>query len=344
MSDTSPEFLFFLVAVIAGCAWYLGRRSAARHGPPRTRDELSNFDPAVDLQAAQRVAAQLPDGDNATVQVQFELGELFRRRGELDRATAVHMRLRDHAEPSVRDRARFELACDFVAAGLMDRAEQLFMELAGAPSWRERALDQLVRLYEQQGDWANALRSFSELAPHEQHARRAIAAHYLCELAEDALVQGDLARTSALLRQARSRQSDCARATLLEARVAEAQLRPAAALEGYLATAAVAPHLLLELAPRIVGVEARAGKPGSFSALLEDFQRDGRINSRQLALLPALAGVAQVTHRGADSSARYQCGVCGFTSVSWYWRCPSCRSWDSLAPALLARADNDVSR
>ena len=327
--------MFFLVAFIATCAWFLGRRSTRRHMPPVNQDEGASFDPAADLTAAQRVAATSADADKGAIQVQFELGELFRRRGELDRATAVHMRLRDHAQAAVRDRARFELACDYVAAGLMDRAEQLFMELAGTSSWRERALDQLVRLYEQQGDWANALRSFNELAPREQHARRAIAAHYLCELAEDALIQGDLARTAALVRQARSRQADCARATLLEARVAEAEQRPAAALDGYLATAVAAPQLLIELAPRIAGVEIRAGKPGSFDALLREFVRAGRINARQLALLPALTGTAQAERRDADTPARYQCGVCGFTSVSWYWRCPSCRSWDSLAPGLL---------
>ncbi len=338
MNGTSPGLAFFLVAFIAVCAWYLGRRSAQRQTPPVSFDENTPQAGASDLAAAQRLAATTAVGDDGAIQVQFEMGELFRRRGELDRATAVHTRLRDHAEPAVRERARFELACDFVNAGLVDRAEQLLLELAGASGWRERALDQLVRLYEQQGDWANALRSFNDLAPREQHSRRAIAAHYLCELAEDALVQGDLARTRALLRQARTRQADCARATLLEARVAEAEAKPAAALEGYLAAATAAPQLLLELVPRIAEVEQRAGRPGALTGLLQEFERAGRITARQLALLPSLTQLTNnrlTDRRGDDDVARYQCGVCGFSSVSWYWRCPSCRSWDSLAPSLL---------
>jgi lipopolysaccharide biosynthesis regulator YciM len=194
-----------------------------------------------------------------------------------------------------------------------------------------------VRLYEQQSDWANALRSFNELPPRQQHERRAIAAHYLCELAEDALAQGDLQRTALLLRQARTRQTDCARATVLEGRVAEAEERPQAALDAYLAAAAAAPQLLLELAPRILGVEQRAARAGAFAVLLQDFERAGRISARQLALLPALAlaSEAPTQRRGADAASRYQCNVCGFGSMTWYWRCPSCRSWESLAPGLL---------
>jgi lipopolysaccharide biosynthesis regulator YciM len=235
----------------------------------------------------------------------------------------------------VRDRARFELACDFTVAGLMDRAEQLLLELTGVAAWRERALDQLVRLYEQQGDWANALRSFNELPPRQQHERRAIAAHYLCELAEDALAQGDLQRAVLLLRQARARQADCARATVLDARVAEAEARPQAALDGYLAAAAAAPQLLLELAPRILGVEQRAGRAGALADLLGDFARAGRISDRQRVLLPLLVNEPLTQRRGADAATRYQCNVCGLGSMSWYWRCPSCRSWESLTPGLL---------
>lgn len=340
MNNTSPELVFLLVAIIATCAWLLGRRSAQRSQPPPRRDDLPVVDHARDLAVAQQVSQLTLDADDGAVQVQFELGELFRRRGEIDRATAVHRRLGDHREPAVRDRARFELACDFTVAGLIDRAEQLLLELAGVPAWRERALDQLVRLYEQQGDWSNALRSFNDLPPRQQHERRAIAAHYLCELAEDALAQGDLARASLLLRQARGRQADCARATVLEARVSELDAKPEAALDGYLAAAAAAPQLLLELAPRILGVEQRAGRAGALTALLSDFERAGRISARQQALLPALASEPLSQRRGADAASRYQCNVCGFHSMSWYWRCPSCRSWESLSPGMLQPNDD----
>ncbi len=343
MNNTSPELVFALVAVIAVCAWLLGRRSAQRPRPPARREDDPRLEQRRDLAVAQHISDLTLEADDGAVQVQFELGELFRRRGEIDRATAVHRRLGDHREPAVRDRARFELACDFTVAGLIDRAEQLLLELAGVPGWRERALDQLVRLYEQQGDWSNALRSFNDLPPRLQHERRAIAAHYLCELAEHALAQGDLPRASLLLRQARGRQADCTRATVLEARIAEQEARPQAALESYLAAAAAAPQLLLELAPRILGVEQRAGRPDALAELLQDFERSGRISARQRALLPAWAHEPLAQRRGADSAARYQCNVCGFQSVSWYWRCPSCRSWESLSPGLL-RKDSDAEQ
>src|SRR5258708_29545034 len=84
-------------------------------------------------------------------------------------------------------------------SGLMDRAERVLEELAASREYRHAALDTLVGIYETQGDWAKALKVFHELPPAVQLERGRIAAHYLCELAEYALVQGDSERARTLL-------------------------------------------------------------------------------------------------------------------------------------------------
>ena len=43
--------------------------------------------------------------------------------------------------------------------------------------------------------------------------------------------------------------------------------------------------------------------------------------------------------RISDSGGRYQCDDCGLHSVGWYWRCPKCRSWDTLRPAVFKWAE-----
>ena len=117
----------------------------------------------------------------------------------------------------------------------MDRAERVLEELAGLARVPARGARSPGRhLYEAQGDWAKALKIFHELPANVQAERAQVAAHYLCELAEQALVQGEAERASTLLRQARTHDAQLPRADILAARIAEAGGDAAAALVLYL--------------------------------------------------------------------------------------------------------------
>jgi lipopolysaccharide assembly protein B len=298
--------------------------------------------------------------------IQFALGSLFRRRGEVDRAIAIHTRLRDHGGAGLRDKAAFALALDYLSAGLMDRAERLLEELAASREYREVALDHLVRIYESQGDWANALKVFHELPLPVQRERRRVAAHYLCELAEHALVQGDTERARTLLRQARTHDEDLPRAEILTARITELANAPAGALSLYLKALETSPGLALEIIPSILKLAAQVDEGDVLADLADRLKRNGRVTARQLAWvlatalppqqvrrLPGVAGdlgsevesAADAVSLGAlltrigDAGGRYQCDDCGMHSVGWFWRCPKCRSWDSMRPSVFKWAD-----
>jgi uncharacterized integral membrane protein len=71
--------------------------------------------------------------DPQTVELHFALGSLFRRRGETDRAIRIHQnagRSRGHQREQ-RLQALSELGQDFLKAGLLDRAEAVFVQLRG---------------------------------------------------------------------------------------------------------------------------------------------------------------------------------------------------------------------
>jgi len=110
---------------------------------------------------AAEIFSRMAQADGDAAEIQFALGSLFRRRGEVDRAIAIHSRLREHGAAVLRDKAAFALALDYLSAGLMDRAERLLEELAASREYRNAALDHLLRSTEQQGDWANALKIFT---------------------------------------------------------------------------------------------------------------------------------------------------------------------------------------
>jgi len=365
-----PPLLLALAFVLVGlAAWFLGRRNGAARTVRLPRDYYVGLDHLINDRfdhAAEIFTRMAAEAEGDAAEMQFALGSLFRRRGEVDRAIALHSRLRDHGGPRLRDKAAFALALDYQSAGLMDRAERVFEELAASREYRHAALDQLVAIYETQGDWAKALKVFHELPPAVQAERGRVAAHYLCELAEHALVQGDSERARTLLRQARTHQPELPRADILTARIAEKAGDAAGALLLYLHALEMSPGLALEIIPAVLGTARQIGRADMLSELRKRLGHSGRVTPRQLAWLLAtalppadaagLAGLAADLGGGIESAAeasslgallmrigdaggRYQCDDCGLHSVGWYWRCPKCRSWDSMRPSVFKWAE-----
>ena len=222
MFELPPMFLALAFVLVGVATYFLGRRNGAARTVRLPRDYYVGLDHLINdrFDHAAEIFARMAQADGDAAEIQFALGSLFRRRGEVDRAIAIHSRLRDHGGAGQRDKALFALALDYQSAGLMDRSEQVLEELAASSEYRRAALDHLVSLYEAQGDWAKALKVFHQLPAVTQQERARVAAHYLCELAEHALVQGDPERTGTLLRQARTHQPDLPRADILTARLA----------------------------------------------------------------------------------------------------------------------------
>jgi len=131
--------------------------------------------------------------DPETVELHFALGNLFRRRGETDRAIRVHQSLlaRGDLQPAQREQALFELGQDFLRAGLLDRAEDAFVRLegtshAGAALRLRLDIAQLVR------DWPRAIELAERLQRDGGGDQRPVIAHFRCELAQQALAVADM--------------------------------------------------------------------------------------------------------------------------------------------------------
>jgi lipopolysaccharide assembly protein B len=370
-----PALLLALAFVAVGlAAWFLGRRTGSARTVRLPRDYYVGLDHLINdrFDHAVEIFARMAEADGDAAEIQFALGSLFRRRGEVDRAIAIHSRLRELGGASLQDKAAFALALDYLGAGLMDRAEHLLEELSASREYRRVALDHLVRIYEAQGDWANALKIFHALPQSVQLERRRIAAHYLCELAEQALFQGDAERARTLLKQARTHQEDLPRADVLTARMIELSGDPAGALALYLKAIEESPGLALEIIPRVLELtRPLEGGPDLLEEITARLRRSGTISSRQLAWLlatalppqevrrlPDIAGepasetdaaadarsLGTLLTRIGDSGGRYQCDDCGLLSVGWYWRCPKCRAWDSMRPAVFKWAEKSEEK
>ena len=141
--------------------------------------------------------------DPDTSELHFALGNLFRRRGEYERAVRVHQHLLSRGDLSLADRQRAQhaLALDYLRAGLLDRAEEALLKLEGTPFESEARLA-LLASYERSRDWENAAQVAKRLEGSDQGDFSSRLAHYLCEQATTLLAAHELDKAQALLEQA----------------------------------------------------------------------------------------------------------------------------------------------
>lgn len=141
--------------------------------------------------------------DPDTSELHFALGNLFRRRGEYERAVRVHQHLLSRADLSSDDRHRAQhaLALDYLKAGLLDRAEEALRKLEGT-RFEAQARLALLANYERSRDWHNAALVAQQLESSDQGSFKGRLAHYLCEQAATLLVAKDSDQAQALLLQA----------------------------------------------------------------------------------------------------------------------------------------------
>ena len=141
--------------------------------------------------------------DPDTSELHFALGNLFRRRGEYERAVRVHEHLLSRGDLNQADhqRAQHALALDYLKAGLLDRAETALLKLDGTP-FEAQARLALLANYERSRDWPQAALVAQKLTVAGEGNFDTRLAHYLCEQADACLSRQDRAQALALLRQA----------------------------------------------------------------------------------------------------------------------------------------------
>ena len=155
--------------------------------------------------------------DPETVELHFALGSLFRRRGEADRAIRVHQNLveRDGLTEEQRLQALSELGQDYLKAGLLDRAEEIFLKLR-ATARDEEALKFLLEIYQQEKEWTRAIGIAESLPGHADHLWQKEIAEFFCELASGELLHGRTDEAQRYLERALAANRKCVRATILQ--------------------------------------------------------------------------------------------------------------------------------
>jgi lipopolysaccharide biosynthesis regulator YciM len=243
--------------------------------------------------------------DPDTSELHFALGNLFRRRGEYERAVRVHQHLLSRGDLTTGDRHRAQhaLALDYLRAGLLDRAEEALLKLEGTPFQSEARLALLAN-YERSRDWAHAADVAQRLDNAEHGSFTGRLAHYLCEQSATHLAAHEVEPAQKLLEQAIHNAPSAPRPRIDLAKLLRQRGESAQAL-------AVLEHLYIQ-APSALPLVA-----GQMAQLAIDSRQAEQVRDRLMAYYAQTPGidfleaiVTLETHLGASAEQTRQ----------WYMR------------------------
>lgn len=299
--------------------------------------------------------------DPDTSELHFALGNLFRRRGEYDRAVRVHEHLLARGDLSQQEhvRAQHALALDFLQAGLLDRAEEALGKLEGTTFEPEARLARLA-IYERTRDWAQAQRIALQLQASGQGDFSSRVAHYLCEQAQAAPAGEQVT----LLRQALEMAPHAGRAHIAWAALARQAGDSNEALNRLLTLIKSAPSATPLIANELAELAQANQRVNEVRSVLQTLYESTRsldvlqalaslaaeeagqsaVRAQHLEREPSLViasqllktqGIAPDVQRALDKATqpllRYRCASCGFEASRHFWQCPGCQAWDSYS-------------
>lgn len=194
------ELLFLLLPIAALYGWYMGQRSAKKDqenvSNKFSREYVTglNFllsnqqEKAVDLflSMLQKQESENQISTESQFEAELTLGNLFRSRGEVDRALRIHQALVNSPDYSFEQKllAKQQLAKDFMVAGFYDRAENYYITLVDEPEFAPHSLSQLTVIYQKTREWKKAINVSEKLLKISPETDKIPLSHYYCEYAQ----------------------------------------------------------------------------------------------------------------------------------------------------------------
>ncbi len=395
MPTESTFLLAGLFLLLAAAGWALGRfgeRDEQDNPPPPLNvDYLKGLNFLLNEQTDQALEhfLKMVRVDNKTIETHFALGNLFRRRGEVDRAIRIHQNIiaRPDIAAEQRDQALFSLAKDYLKAGLLDRAENLFIRLAEGSRHQVEALEQLCRIYEQEHEWRKAIDASQQLESLSGNSLELQIAHYYCELAEQAASENDYAAARQFVKKSQLGRPRTLRGALTRAEIARDCNDTKTALRLFQRILDEHTYLITEALPELVKIHEREGSIRDLERALESMLNKNpemRTDVAYTAIVNNIGGIGIIDEcvegymlneptlgefidlqhmqnggedraaalnkirsalsKLAESTPRYQCKECGFSSRKLLWQCPSCKDWETQRPFGRVQFDSLLQR
>ena len=292
------------------------------------------------------------------------LGNLYRHEGKLDEAIHVHETIitQKILKRSFRSRALYELATDYLQAGILDKAEHIFMEISAIDSYRTSSRRALLDIYQQLSDWPRAIDIASLLAKDDSKMWSLII-HFYCEMIDDAIEANAYPTALAYIQSAQTVDQHHPRLLLAKIRYYMALGCYRLAIEAIEAVCDLEPSYVLLTYQWLY--DCCSYQQVAFIDSIVPLLEKGRsayttIQVSQFLLQHMEAGVIfdqvlkpvlsqqtlpecltnslhsqtmgyrdllSVLSLSMGNRPPYICHGCGFNSATFYWKCPGCQTW-----------------
>jgi lipopolysaccharide biosynthesis regulator YciM len=290
------ELIWLLIPVAAASGWYAARVAGTvgfRRSASSIPDEYIkglNFLLNEQPDKALEVFIRIVEVDSDTVETHIVLGNLFRRRGEVDRAIRVHQNLiaRPNLSAAHKADALLELGRDYLRAGLLDRAESYFKEVVQIGGQTAQAYRHLREIYEQEKDWLSAIATAERLNDDGGVPQAEVIAHYYCELGEAAIADGDPRLASHYAKKALAHDPRSVRASVLLGDLAFEQADYKGAIKRYVEVYTGRPEYVSLVLPRLREAHVRRNDLEGYVKLLRDVRKGHYSVSAVLGLVDGL--------------------------------------------------------
>ena len=297
--------LFLLLPVAAWSGWYLARRGHERSSGDRVNQLSSSYFRGLNYllneqpDKAIEVFLKLAELNRDTVETHLALGNLFRRRGEVERAIRVHQHLvaRPNLDDSTKTIALLELGEDYMRAGLLDRAETLFSDLVAMDAHAPSALRHLIAIYQHERDWHKAIDHARRLEKMTGDSQAETIAHFYCELAEQSRQHGALTETRDYIRRAFDSHPNSVRACMLQGQVKAEEGAYEESIEAYEKASRCDVEFVPEILPPLLENYARLDQ----QERAESFLREVLV--RYQGISPVLALTQIIAKRDGEGEA-----------------------------------------
>ena len=329
----ATDLLWLLLPLAAASGWLVARLEQKRHARhsldlPSAYFKGLNFLLNEQPDKAIEVFIQVLEVNSDTVETHLALGNLFRRRGEVERAIRVHQNLiaRPALDKEQRSHALLELGQDYLKAGLLDRAESLFLELSEIRAHSEQALKLLLHIYQQEKEWEKAIAIMRKLSRLSGKKLDDVIAQYYCELADQAYARKDYSTTRDFLKQAFAADENCVRASILLGDLEAQQGKHREAIHAWRKIEQQDVHYLGEVAARIAeGFRKLDDDQGLHDYFHAALQRHGGV-----ALALTFSDIIR-NREGVEAAEKFV--------VDWLRRRPNVHGLHQLLELNLAEAD-----
>lgn len=274
MNDLFEYWQLLLIPLFFGLGWAAARvdmRQVVHESRALPRSYFQGLNFLLNEQPDKAIDSflEVAKVDSQTVELHFALGNLFRRRGETERAIRMHQNLidREDLDEMVRLHALSELGQDYLKSGLLDRAEDIFNKMIGT-TFEGEAKRNLLEIYQVEKEWLKAIDIARELP--DVVTRQEVAEFY-CELAANEIMRSKPDSARAYLESAMQQNRKCVRASLLQGDLLLQEGRLAQAIEAWQRIEQQDPAFLSLVAQRLLETHRKLERRDEGIALLSGY-------------------------------------------------------------------------